>query len=240
MKTTADKTHKMPIFEKRFHELREAEEMSQDSFSKFLGISRPTVGFYENGDRIPDALTLAKIARKCNVSSDWLLGLADSFLASEVLIERTTGLTPNAIDILNLESSEDIGAFSNKVMVNAFITSGYFMKMLHWIAANITMLEESRRASEELSETAYRESLISESEYEELLGSDLGDSEYLGIVERSKYRFLRDVEHIYDEMIIKFSDKCGDALVKAKREEAAWLDELLEDRIKRQSENQED
>lgn len=67
---------RFPIFAKRFNELRG--DMSQDEFSKYLGISRPTVGFYENGARIPDALVLRQIAEKCNVSVDWLLGLSDS------------------------------------------------------------------------------------------------------------------------------------------------------------------
>ena len=66
---------KLPIFAERFHELRE--ERAQAEFAEFLGISRPTVGFYENGSRLPDALTLRKIAEKCNVSADWLLGLTD-------------------------------------------------------------------------------------------------------------------------------------------------------------------
>lgn len=67
---------RLPIFAKRFNELRG--DMSQDEFSKHLGISRPTVGFYENGARIPDALVLRQIAEQCNVSTDWLLGLSDS------------------------------------------------------------------------------------------------------------------------------------------------------------------
>lgn len=67
---------RLPIFAKRFNELRR--DMSQDEFSKHLGISRPTVGFYENGARIPDALVLRQIAERCNVSTDWLLGLSNS------------------------------------------------------------------------------------------------------------------------------------------------------------------
>lgn len=69
------------VFKERFHALREECGMSQDAFSKYLGISRPTVGFYENADqengRIPDADTLRLICKKCNVSADYLLGLSD-------------------------------------------------------------------------------------------------------------------------------------------------------------------
>lgn len=55
---------RMPIFAERFAQLRG--EMTQAEFAEFLGISRPTVGFYENGVRLPDALLLCQIAEKCN------------------------------------------------------------------------------------------------------------------------------------------------------------------------------
>ena len=67
---------KMPVFADRFLELRG--KRTQEEFAKFLGISRPTVGFYESGQRLPDALVLRQIAEKCNVSTDWLLGLSNS------------------------------------------------------------------------------------------------------------------------------------------------------------------
>lgn len=66
---------KLPLFSKRFSELRGAR--TQGEFADFLGISRPTVGFYESGARIPDALILKQIAEKCQVSADWLLGLSE-------------------------------------------------------------------------------------------------------------------------------------------------------------------
>ncbi len=68
---------RLPVFAKRFQFLRRSRQLSQDEFAKFLGISRPTVGFYENGTRLPDALILQQIAEKCCVSSDWLIGLSN-------------------------------------------------------------------------------------------------------------------------------------------------------------------
>ena len=64
----------------RFPEFRDAflelmGDMTLDQFSKKLEMSRATVGFYAAGQRIPDALGLKKIAEKCNVSADWLLGI---------------------------------------------------------------------------------------------------------------------------------------------------------------------
>ena len=69
------KNERLPIFTERFRELQG--ERSNTEFAEFLGISRQTVGFYWNGDRVPDAITIIKIAKKCEVSADWLLGLDD-------------------------------------------------------------------------------------------------------------------------------------------------------------------
>lgn len=67
---------RFPQFTKRFRELRGKRDNTE--FAKFLGISRQTVGFYYNGDRIPDAMMLKQIAEKCGVSTDYLLGLTDT------------------------------------------------------------------------------------------------------------------------------------------------------------------
>ena len=61
------KNDRLPIFTERFRELQG--ERSNTEFAEFLGISRQTVGFYWNGDRVPDAITLIKIAKKCEVSA---------------------------------------------------------------------------------------------------------------------------------------------------------------------------
>ena len=52
------------------------EGLNTTEFAERLGLSRQTLGFYLNGDRIPDALTLRQICEKCSVSADWLLGLS--------------------------------------------------------------------------------------------------------------------------------------------------------------------
>ena len=94
---------RLPIFAERFAKLRG--DMTQGEFADTLGISRPTVGFYENGSRLPDALVLRQIAEKCKVSSDWLLGLSDE-PSLDVDIQKVckyTGLSSPAIMILAKE-----------------------------------------------------------------------------------------------------------------------------------------
>ena len=73
-------------FMERFNELKG--DMTQEEFAKKLGMSRATVGFYCAGIRIPDALGVAKIAKICGVTSDWLLGLEDEPIQGQKEWER--------------------------------------------------------------------------------------------------------------------------------------------------------
>lgn len=94
----------LPIFADRFRELRG--ERTQAAFADFLGISRPTVGFYENGDRVPDAIILKQIVGRCGVTSDYLLGLSDNRTAGNADIGAETGLSDEAIRVLKAAHME--------------------------------------------------------------------------------------------------------------------------------------
>lgn len=108
-------------FKTEFYKLRSERNMSQAAFAEFLGISRPTVGFYENGQRLPDAETLGKICRKCGVSADYLLGLSNSWSldVDEQTAVKTTGLSTKAIKVLRyLNRSQIDNVFSDDVEIN--------------------------------------------------------------------------------------------------------------------------
>lgn len=64
-------------FATRLKSLREREGLNQGQLAKELGISRGSISFYENGDRIPDIETFAMICDFFNVSYDYLLGKSD-------------------------------------------------------------------------------------------------------------------------------------------------------------------
>lgn len=74
---------RFPEFRAAFLELMG--DMTLDQFSKKLGMSRATVGFYAAGQRIPDALGLKKIAEKCNVSADNQKAPPEAYRAGRVL-----------------------------------------------------------------------------------------------------------------------------------------------------------
>lgn len=88
---------RFPVFAERFAQLRG--DRTQGEFASILGLSRPTVGFYENGNRLPDAYMLRHIAVTCDVSADWLLGISDERTINGDIAQasRYTGLSANSI-----------------------------------------------------------------------------------------------------------------------------------------------
>lgn len=88
---------RFPVFAERFAQLRG--DRTQGEFASILGLSRPTVGFYENGNRLPDAYMLRHIAVTCGVSADWLIGLTDAKSRDPSAVE-SLGLTDDAIEAI--------------------------------------------------------------------------------------------------------------------------------------------
>lgn len=110
-------------FQKAFLELKGS--MTIQEFSRLLGMSRQSVGFYSHGDRVPDAIGVRTIAKKCNVSADWLLGLTDQKNPDATIrvICDQTGLSEDFVSWL--ESHKDyasqIEKLSNLMIENGFI-----------------------------------------------------------------------------------------------------------------------
>lgn len=77
-------------------------EKSLQEVSQDLGISRATLGYYENGDRKPDIEILIKIANYYKVSSDYLLGLTNvtSTEIEDRMISEKTGLCEDSLQAL--------------------------------------------------------------------------------------------------------------------------------------------
>lgn len=97
-------------FKIRFRQLREEKGITQAAFADFLELSRPTIGFYENGDRMPDALALRRIAEKCQVSADYLVGITETrtMNISVRAICEATGLSENSVSFLKDLHAKDI------------------------------------------------------------------------------------------------------------------------------------
>ena len=61
-------------FESWLKKLRESAGLSQTELAKEIGISRGSISFYENGERVPDIETLRKLCEFFHVSADLLIG----------------------------------------------------------------------------------------------------------------------------------------------------------------------
>lgn len=57
--------------------IRSESDITQKEFANIIGVSAATVSAYEQGEKIPNLSVAMKIAKKFNVSLDWLCGLSD-------------------------------------------------------------------------------------------------------------------------------------------------------------------
>ena len=105
MKAKKEHESRLPILRQRLIELQG--EKTHEEFARVVGITRQTMGFYLRGERIPDSETLIQICERCDVSSDWLLGLSDVRSTETHLREicTYTGLSEQAVSVLHAESS---------------------------------------------------------------------------------------------------------------------------------------
>lgn len=122
------KNERLPIFTERFRELQG--EQSNTEFAEFLGISRQTVGFYCNGDRVPDAVTLIKIAEKCGVSADWLLGMSNFPTAEQK--RESNDLFDELTKLMEIEFDEYDRRRVKRTLIE--VINGFKSAMSHYLA----------------------------------------------------------------------------------------------------------
>ena len=58
--------------------LRKDMSLSQKDFADFLGIPQPSLSAYENNRNSPTVDVIINIAKKCNISLDWLCGISSA------------------------------------------------------------------------------------------------------------------------------------------------------------------
>lgn len=96
------KLNKNNRFSLRLRELREKTKRTQQNVADRLGITKSAYGYYENGDSVPDAKTVYKMAELFGVSTDYLLFRTE--VATPNLLHRKisekTGLSEKAVGIL--------------------------------------------------------------------------------------------------------------------------------------------
>lgn len=64
-------------YAERIKELRVEDGLSQSELSRRTGLSQAAIALWESGDRVPNAISIIKLANFFEVSSDYILGLSD-------------------------------------------------------------------------------------------------------------------------------------------------------------------
>lgn len=90
------------IFGERLKELRQEYGFTIEAFANEVGISKSSVGYYENQNRLPDIATAAKMAEVLNVTTDYLVGLSSARTQAPKLknICDHVGLSDKAVNML--------------------------------------------------------------------------------------------------------------------------------------------
>ena len=99
------------LFPTRLRELRYKKGISQQALANTLGLAKSTVGYWENGDSLPDAQSLSALAELYGVSADYMLGRSDvkSTEMSTQEICDSTGLQEETVERL-MELRQSVAA----------------------------------------------------------------------------------------------------------------------------------
>ena len=98
-----NKTTCVEVFGKRLKELRKANGYTIEQFADMVGISKSTLGYYENDKRMPDIEILARIADTLNVNADYLIGRTNTTAHKGKMntVCEFTGLSDCAVEYLS-------------------------------------------------------------------------------------------------------------------------------------------
>lgn len=211
---------RLPVFAERFSKLRG--EKTQGEFADFLGISRPTVGFYENGSRLPDALVLRQISEKCKVSADWLLGISDAKAQCGDLRQACafTGLSEEALtsieELYEQERKlENDDIFSMSDVISKFIVHPCFTPMMEDLQCYFSALYHTA-----LRDGAYGASFNSPEAKEllETLRSKCGKHLHILLECEVPNYYRNNVQHFFSMFLDEISDTIIDGAKKGQRE----------------------
>lgn len=91
------------VFGKRLKELRKANGYTIEQFADMVGISKSTLGYYENDKRMTDIEILVRIADTLNVNADYLIGRTNTTAQKGKMktVCEFTGLSDCAVEYLS-------------------------------------------------------------------------------------------------------------------------------------------
>lgn len=142
----------MDQFSKRLKALRESVGLNQSQLAEKLGVSRGSISYYENGDRVPDIEFFYRVSKFFNVSLDFLIGEKSG---DERPLEDKLSLTSEAIDAIELLSRtvDTKTQLSLADVLNALLLCPEFSDLLFQIDAAANMDEQDATRLRELSKS---------------------------------------------------------------------------------------
>lgn len=148
-----DINEKLEIFKERLKTLRGGARL-QDVAGD-IGISRASLGYYENGDRKPDIEVLIKLAEYYKVSSDYLMGISDVKTPDVATkgIALKTGLSEDIINKL-CRYNDRMPEFTKAL--NIILRHSSFENALHHISKYMPAVKIEHQLYEQVIER-YRE-----------------------------------------------------------------------------------
>ena len=138
----------MSPFSDRLRQIRESYGITQNEFSKRLGISRVSLTHYEAGDRTPDIDFLKRLHEETGFSLYYLLCLSDSKDDGFANTQKETGLSEHALQhfashrfsakvVNHLVECGQMGCFSHEAAIihdDAILFDQYKDKEVHAFA----------------------------------------------------------------------------------------------------------
>lgn len=195
-----EKKARNTLFRKRLDKLRGTR--SNTDFARFLGLSRQTVGFYLNGNRVPDLENLRIIAEKCGVTTDYLIGLSDAPSKDNIEINvvcEYTKLSQEAVEnihrvrTMNRSHSSKISPFQ---ALDLLLKSDNLLLLVTALAANYGMTYSSFCPDAETGKEFYTEA----TEIEEKLSKKYGTSFYLATGDEAEYLNKRNITDTWKDV----------------------------------------
>lgn len=215
------------VFSQRFKQLRLEKGLSQDDFSKYLGISRVSITYYERAEtdygRLPDSDNLIKICNKCNCSADYLLGFtnerngtANEFCEQDALpvLEKMGFTKRNASLLLNWSSNKQ--NMEKLEILNYLLASGM----------DLFLMGLSQYLNLQFNNTHGGRDSISEEDFN-AHATPLNQSGYSVISVDEKARYIREclIPSYVDQLIKRVYDKYETAIEGSTHE--GYSDEIL-------------
>lgn len=142
----------MEQFSKRLKALRESAGLNQSQLAEELGVSRGSISYYENGERVPDIDFLYKVSKYFHISFDFLFGEKSG---GEKSLEDRLSLSSEAIDAIEvLSRTVDLKTgLSLADVLNSLLLNPSFSDLLFQIEAAVNMDEQEANELRELSKS---------------------------------------------------------------------------------------